>query len=197
MRCYRRKLPHWIPDDRVLFVTWRLAGSLHPRCPEFLSAENTGRASFMRKDKALDCSTRGPFWLRDPRIARIVSDAIQFGETGRHFYSLYAWAIMPNHVHVVFEPTVSLPSVMQWLKGRTSRSANRVLRRTGIPFWQDESYDHWIRSSEELKETIGYVESNPVKAGLVESAEEWPWSSAHFKADDRKRSSAPRSDPGF
>jgi putative DNA methylase len=130
--------------------------------------------------------------LRDPRIARIVSDAIQFGETARRFYTLYAWVIMPNHVHVIVEPTVPLQRVMQWLKGRTGRLANRVLGRTGIPFWQDESYDHWIRSSEELKETIAYVESNPVKAGLAESAEEWLWSSAGFKADDTKRSSAPR-----
>ncbi len=99
---------------------------------------------------------------------------------------------MPNHVHVVFEPNVPLRSIMCWLKGRTARAANRILGRTGTPFWQDESYDHWIRSGKELEEVIGYVECNPVHAGLVKAEEEWPWSSARFRADDKTRSSAPR-----
>ncbi len=93
--------------------------------------------------------------------------------------------IMPNHVHVVFEPKAPLPGIMRWLKGRTGRTANRILGRTGIPFWQDESYDHWIRSRKELEETIRYVESNPVNARLVEAAEEWPWSSARTRGSVR------------
>jgi putative transposase len=99
---------------------------------------------------------------------------------------------MPNHVHLVIEPKAALPGVMRWLKGRTGRVANSILGRTGMAFWQDESYDHWIRSSNELQETIAYVESNRVKAGLVDSEELWPWSSARFRADDTNRSSAPR-----
>jgi REP element-mobilizing transposase RayT len=77
------------------------------------------------------------------------------------------------------------------LKSRTSRVANQILGRTGKRFWQDESFDHWIRSQEELQELIGYVESNPVKAGLVEAGKEWPWTSARLRADDENRSSAP------
>jgi putative transposase len=186
MLCYRRRLPHWIPDDTVVFVTWRLAGSAPPVAPEFPTAENTGRTPFFRKELA------GPFWLRDARIAPMVENALQYGETVRGFYSLHAWVIMPNHVHVVFEPRVALPIIMRWLKGRTGRLANRTLGRSGMPFWRDESYDHWIRSSKELEETIAYVENNPVKAGLADSAEQWLWSSARFRADDKRRSSAPR-----
>jgi REP element-mobilizing transposase RayT len=162
MLFYRRKLPHWVPDDSVISMTWRLAGSAPPSRPEILTAENTGRA------------LSGPLWLRDARVARIVEDAIQFGETARGLYALYAWVIMPNHVHLVIEPKAALPGVMRWLKGRTGRVANSILGRTGMAFWQDESYDHWIRSSNELRETIAYVESNPVKAGLVDSEELWP-----------------------
>jgi REP element-mobilizing transposase RayT len=187
MLYYRRHLPHWIPDGKAIFVTWRVAGSAPPSRPETLTAENTGRNGFARKDKALDSSSTGPFWLRNPRIARTVENAVKYGETSRGFYSLYAWVIMPNHVHVVLEPKAALPNVMRWLKGRTGRSANRILGRTGMPFWQDESYDHWIRSGKELEETIAYVENNPVDAGLVECAEQWLWSSARFRADDRNR----------
>jgi hypothetical protein len=59
-----------------------------------------------------------------------------------------------------------------------------VLGRSGQAFWQDESYDHWIRSARELEEIISYVEGNPVNAGLVSTEEQWPWSSARFRADD-------------
>lgn len=108
-------------------------------------------------------------------------NALHYGEVTRQFYHLYAWAIMPNHVHVILQPRIELPSVMRWLKGRTGRKANRILGRTGAPFWQDESFDHWIRSDQELCELIEYVEQNPVKAGLVLAAEQWPWSSARYK----------------
>jgi putative transposase len=175
-----------------MFVTWRLAGSMPPSSPDLLTAENTGRTLFRARDERLDRSTSGPFWLREPRIASIVEGALLYGEATRRFYSLHGWVIMPNHVHVVFEPHSALPTIMRWLKGRTSREANQYLARTGMPFWQDGSYDHWIRSTEELRDVIEYVENNPVKAGLVDVKERWPWSSARRKADNKNRSSAPQ-----
>jgi putative transposase len=152
MLYYRRRLPHWVPDDAVIFVTWRLAGSEPPSRPQILTAENTGRTRFARKDEALDHAITGPLWLSDARIAGIVENALQYGDTVRGLYSLYAWVVMPNHVHVVFRPKSPLRDVMRWLKGRTGRLANRILGRTGMSFWQDESYDHWIRSDKELQE---------------------------------------------
>ena len=74
---------------------------------------------------------------------------------------------MPNHVHAIFRPYAGMPAIMRWLKGRTSRVANRILGRTGRAFWQDESFDHWIRSAQELQYLVDYVEDNPLKAGLV------------------------------
>jgi REP element-mobilizing transposase RayT len=108
----------------------------------------------------------------------VVVNALLFGETSRCFYDLHAWVVMPNHVHAIFEPRTPIPTIMRWLKGRTSRVANRILGLTGTPFWQDEVFDHWVRSAEELQDLIGYVENNPVKAGLVEAKEQWRWSSA-------------------
>jgi len=105
---------------------------------------------------------------------------------------------MPNHVHAIFQPHAELPAIMRWLKGRTSRVANQILGRTGTPFWQNESFDHWIRSAEELRYLIEYLENNPAKAGLVEANEQWRWSSAGWvtsvpkaadMTDDKNRSS--------
>jgi len=71
--------------------------------------------------------------------------------------------------------------LLKSLKGFTARAANLVLARTGEPFWQRESYDHWVRDEREWERICSYIEENPVKAGMVDSAEKFPWSSAHVK----------------
>jgi REP element-mobilizing transposase RayT len=104
------------------------------------------------------------------------------GASERRFYDLCAWVVMPNHVHLLILPLVPVPSLMRWLKGSTARSANRTLDRTGQRFWQEESFDHYLRGSHQLERTAAYIEGNPVSAGLVRSAEQWPWSSAGWQA---------------
>jgi putative DNA methylase len=121
---------------------------------------------------------KGPIWLADSRIAEVVVNAINFGADERKLYELFAYVIMPNHVHILIEPHVELSTITCWLKGRTARIANRILRRTREPFWMDESYDHIIRSSQELNDTIYYIEQNPVRAGFAGAAESWRFSSA-------------------
>jgi hypothetical protein len=64
------------------------------------------------------------------------------------------------------------------MKGFTSYRANQILGRQGIPFWQDESYDHLVRSDVEFERIRKYIELNPVTAGLVVTAEQLRWSSA-------------------
>ncbi|MGI8743160.1 MAG: transposase [Bryobacteraceae bacterium] len=179
---YRRRLPHVQPESVYIFVTWRLYGSL-PVCKRTDRYLTPGHA-FVAADRALDRCCSGPRWLEDPRIAGIVTETIQIGEKERHFYDLDAWAIMPNHVHLLILPHVDLPIIMRWLKGSSARRANQLLGRTGQPFWQFESYDHWVRHRKELDKIGRYIERNPVSAGLVESEELWlwPWSSAGWQA---------------
>ena len=72
---------------------------------------------------------------------------------------------------------------LQTLKGYTAREANRLLGRTGQPFWQAETYDHTVRDDRESDRIKAYIENNPVKAGLVAKAEDYIWSSAARKAE--------------
>ena len=65
----------------------------------------------------------------------------------------------------------------------SARQAHAILGRTGLPFWQDESYDHWVRGPEELAKVVRYMEKNPVVAGRVSKAEDWRWSSAFGMAE--------------
>jgi REP element-mobilizing transposase RayT len=166
----RRRLPHWIPDEVPIFVTWRLAGSAPRKRLDWPVA-------FLERDEHRDRRPIGPRWLRDPRIAKMMVTALHYGETQK-LYQIHAFVVMPDHVHVVWTPRRHRSRIMEWLKGTTARRANRILGRRGR-FWQDESFDHWIRNGREFDNVIGYVECNPVSAGLVASAEDWPWSSAY------------------
>ena len=179
---YRRRLPHWIPEHATIFLTWRLAGSLPVPPPEIITLEYLADRQSIRQPQN---AAPGPLWLQDARIAAMVTNALQYGEIVRGFYRLYAWVIMPNHLHVILKPETELSTIMRWLKGRTGRTANRMLGRTGAPFWQDESFDHWVRSNCELQQLIEYVETNPVKAGFVQASEQWPWSSARSRQTTR------------
>src|SRR6266849_6781782 len=86
---------------------------------------------------------------------------------------------MANHVHVLLLPRIPPSRLLKSLKGYTAYQANRLLGRTGEPFWQRESYDHWVRNQEEWQRIAAYIENNPVKAGVVSQAEEDRWASAH------------------
>src|ERR1700690_162690 len=136
----RRRLPHWLPDvseETYLFVTWRLAGSMpRSRFGQKLAGKSacptlTPGQSFVALDREMDKAAFGPVWLRDPGVAQVVADALLYGESGRHFYQLRAWVIMPNHVHVLLLPTTPLPVITRWLKGSTARRANMILGRPG------------------------------------------------------------------
>ena len=85
---------------------------------------------------------------------------------------------MSNHVHLLIQPLKSLSEITRAVKKTSARRANLILGRSGLPFWQDESYDHWVRNGKQFDRIVQYIESNPVEAGLVDRAERWPWSSA-------------------
>jgi REP element-mobilizing transposase RayT len=73
-----------------------------------------------------------------------------------------------------------LGSVLHSWKSFTANKADALIGRTGA-FWYDDFFDRYMRDEDHLERTIGYVEQNPVKANLVDSAEKWPWSSARFR----------------
>ena len=187
MDYYERSLPHWHPEGAAIFVTWRLHGTYDKF--RTTAEKDPGRA-FVEFDRILDEAKVGPKWLSNPEIAGVMQDAFLFGERQLNLYSLVAYSIMPNHVHLVVLPKVGVPRITKSIKGFTARKANEILERVGERFWQDESYDHWVRGDRELQKIIAYVEKNPVRAGLAASIEEWPWSSASAKDNTGKNACA-------
>lgn len=133
---------------------------------------------FARFDAALDRCQEGAHWLHQLPIAEIVAaELLRLAELG---VAVQCFCIMPNHVHFL----VQLPEdesflfarMMQLLKGRTAVAANRLLHRSGQPFWQAESYDHLVRTDDEAERVMTYILNNPVKAGLAAEWQEWPFS---------------------
>jgi REP element-mobilizing transposase RayT len=177
---YTRRLPHWQPANADFFVTWRLYGSL-PRCKAPCIEMSAGE-KFVAMDRQLDEATSGPRWLQNTRVADAVSQVLLAGADVHGWYELAAWVVMPNHMHVLLEPRVPLRKALDNLKSGSARIANELLGRKGNPFWQDESYDRWVRSDIERQRIVRYIEKNPVKAGLVSRLEDWRWSSANWAA---------------
>lgn len=75
-------------------------------------------------------------------------------------------------------PGFLLSKILKSWKQFTSHKAKRILNLGDEPFWQPESYDHWIRNDEERTRISAYIRNNPVKAGLCTRPEDWKWSSA-------------------
>jgi putative transposase len=188
---YERNLPHRLPPGEVVFLTFRLAGSLPRTVVEQLQAEielaqqrfetepaqlyAAQKRYFGRFDAQLNKGEYGPTFLRQADIAALVAESLRFFDgTG---YDLRCYCLMPNHVHSVvrvLEEAPPLVKTLQRLKSYTATQANKILGRTGA-FWQAESYDHVVRKGE-LERVLAYVLDNPVKAGLVEDWEQWPYS---------------------
>lgn len=157
-------------------MTWRLHGSL-PRTVEILGKKSAGKA-FAGMDRELDRAAAGPRWLQNERVAQCVADALRYGERQLRLYELRAWVLMINHVHILIYPQAKLSRITKAIKNFSARQANTPLGRAGQPFWQDESYDHWVRCPTKLEKIVKYIERNPLAAGLVERPENWRWSSA-------------------
>jgi REP element-mobilizing transposase RayT len=176
---YERHLPHWQPADKDVFVTWRLHGSLPPDAKILASSDRSPTAGerFRAFDQTLDRAGAGPLWLKDPRIAECLVAALHSSQE-QELFRLHAYVVMANHIHVLLGPVRSLTQITHAVKGATARDANKILGRTGTRFWQDESFDRWIRNPSEWNRVRAYIEHNPVTAGLVKNPKDWPWSSA-------------------
>ena len=88
-----------------------------------------------------------------------------------------AYCLMPDHLHFIAGPEVDGRSVLTFvarLKGRTTNTSWQH-GNTGR-LWQPRCHDHILRKEESLADTYAYILDNPVRAGLVATPEQWPWS---------------------
>ena len=115
---------------------------------------------------------RTKIFIEEPR-AKIVLDSLRWLRT-KNYFALDAAVVMPDHIHFVGQLRGKpLPEVMRILKGFTAYQ----LSSSGVstPVWQDGYHDHALRRSEDYRIKVRYVLNNPVRAGLAERPEDYPF----------------------
>jgi REP element-mobilizing transposase RayT len=146
MQFYRRNLPHLQRDNHAHFIT--------------LVTKFRWRLPGCARDIVLSSC------LRDHRTK----------------YELYVATVMPDHAHLILTPMidevraeiVSLVDIMRAIKSASAHRINLRLGRRG-PVWQEESFDHVLRSSEGLDAKVEYVLQNPVRKGIASTWTEYKW----------------------
>jgi putative transposase len=93
-------------------------------------------------------------------------------------YLLHELVIMPDHIHLLITPRVSLERAVQFVKGGFSYRAKKELG-SNWEVWQKGFSDHRMRDSQDYAEHVLYIRQNPVRAHLCPNAQEFPYSSAH------------------
>jgi len=176
-----RHLPHWKQSGVTYFVTFRLADSIpnsrlrswksdreqwlmhHPKPWNVLEIQSY-REFYERLDGWLDAGM-GACILADEQLGSLVGAALQYFDGER--YVLDRFVVMPNHVHLLVRVAASenLGRILHSWKSYTAHELNKNLGRTGA-VWQDESFDHIVRSIEQLERFRRYISENPGKAGL-------------------------------
>jgi len=184
----RVRLPHWDANEATYFVTFNLHDAFPADFRNKLERERFIRMSELerlkrkatpaevhdidqlireRAEELLDKGA-GASHMRDPQIAQVVADAITHFDEDR--YLLFAWCVMPNHVHAVFRAHEPIDRILQAWKSFTAKAANKLLSPEGA-FWQEDYWDRLVRSREELQRIVQYILDNPGKAGLTD----WAW----------------------
>ena len=172
----RGYLPHLDAPGLVQAVTFRLADALPNRVLEAWK-DTCEDGEVLRRVAAYLDAGHGSCLLRHARAAAAVEEAL-LQHDGRR-YRLLAWVVMPNHVHALAAMLDGWPlgKIVRAWKGASSRAINRLSGRRGR-VWQPGYFDRFIRDEEHLARAVSYIEENPVKAGLVDHPEQWPFSSA-------------------
>jgi putative transposase len=109
-------------------------------------------------------------------MARLFVDALLHYRS-RQMYLLHEFVMMPDHFHLLVSPRITLERAIQCIKGGFSYRAKRELGFSG-EVWEHSFYDHRVRDMQEYQRIRQYIHQNPVKRGLVQVAEIYPYSSA-------------------
>lgn len=111
-------------------------------------------------------------------VARVAQDELKALRAAYGFL-LLAYVFMPDHAHFVIVPAgdYTIAQTMRLVKGGIARRVNAVLGQSG-KLWQEGFFEYAPRTREQLNAYIEYVHANPVKAGTVNMAESFAYSSA-------------------
>jgi alanyl-tRNA synthetase/REP element-mobilizing transposase RayT len=121
-----------------------------------------------------------------PAERDIVLQSVLYAHEHRQ-YQLFAACVMPDHVHLLFEPQIkeqdkdgkpvffSLGEILHGIKSTTAHRINKAAKVTGIHVWEEESFDRLMRGDSDLEEKFHYICRNPWDNGVVSLTENYRW----------------------
>jgi putative transposase len=136
-------------------------------------------------------------WLLDHDSAKRVVLGVLNSQLASRKASCIGFVVMPDHVHaIVWFPTPGQLSVfMQQWKRLSSHHIARLVKNKFVhyaakigpedPFWQAKYHDFNLYSEEKVREKLGYMHENPLRAGLAATTCDWPFSSARYYEQGR------------
>jgi len=117
------------------------------------------------------------------KMAALLKDVMLDNRNKRRFL-LHSFVIMPDHFHAILTPETGSPleKSMQYIKGGFSYRVKTELDYQR-PIWQPSFTEHRIKDLSDYDTHVSYIHENPVRAGLVLDAKEYPWSSIGMDLD--------------
>ena len=167
-------MPHWSQRQKLYAVTFRLKDSLPKsvveeylkECEEDMGNDthkSTSRYDIMMHKKMMEYldASHGECLLKNKDIRDIVKMELQ--HIDEHMAQVYAYVIMPNHVHTLIEAKgdYTIQDIMHSIKRHTAIRINKILGRQGVSLWQREYFDRIIRSYDHFHHAIEYIINNP------------------------------------
>jgi REP element-mobilizing transposase RayT len=121
------------------------------------------------------CARRRARVLATPEVAGILTEALS-KVLFDHGWLVGRYVIMPDHVHFFCSPGSEQARSLSSFVGFWKRGTAAAIRKSGVRefAWQAEFFDHLLRHNESYAQKWDYVHHNPVRAGLVHNAEDWP-----------------------
>jgi putative transposase len=122
------------------------------------------------------CSNERKKVFENPQAALIIIEEWKTAAK-RHDWHIGRYVIMPDHVHFFCVPGNEAKDLFIFMKFWKEWTSKKIKKECGIAenIWQREFFDHLLRSEESYVQKWDYVFNNPVRAGLVKKANEWPW----------------------
>ena len=95
------------------------------------------------------------------------------------------YLLMPDHVHFFAQPAPDSNLMCDWVRMWKSVSARQMMKALSVeaPVWQDDYFDRYLRYAESYRQKCQYVRNNPVRAGLVQRPEDWPYQGRIFNLE--------------
>jgi putative transposase len=97
-------------------------------------------------------------------------------ESARHSFFVRAFCLMPDHLHLLLQGSSLNADLLKFMNGFKQRTSYGFWARNQKTLWQVSFYDHILRDKDAPSDVAWYIWLNPVRAGLVEKAEEYPYS---------------------